>query len=348
MAILRQEKRFFALISLLLLVLAANALLYRSPLSSIIQPAEAHWVVTGSLIDLVIVVPLLVLALSRKKKITARRFIPLMAAGMIFARFLIFEAYFAPFTYLPWAAIGIEAFIILTELAILALLIWRLPSIIRIVRSASESPLFSVQKGIETNIGNHMLLKVLASEATMFYYSLASWRKRPPEGEHVFSLHKKTSMIAFYIMLIHAILIETAGLHWWLHSKSPIVSIVVLVLNIYSVFFFIGEIQAVRLSPLTVKNRNLFLSLGLSKRMIIPLDEIKQIHWDKERVEQKINPKETIAFIAKDFMEEPPHCIIEFHESLPAVQFFGFERKFRMAAIRVDEPERFKAFMEKQ
>ena len=115
---------------------------------------------------------------------------------------------------------------------------------------------------VEKQIGRHPLIKIISAETVMFYYAFASWKKRPIEAENRFSLHTKKSFIAFYIMMIHAIVIETIGIHWWLHDKSLILSIVLLILNIYSVIFFIGDIQAVRFNPLVVDEKQIRVRLG--------------------------------------------------------------------------------------
>lgn len=131
--------------------------------------------------------------------------------------------------------------------------------------------------------------------------------KKPPEDPTAITLHKNTSSIAFNIMLIHAIVIETIGIHWWLHDKSALLSVVLLVLNVYSVIYFIGDIQATRLNPLTFKDENLNVSLGLNKRISVPLESIRAVRWGAK-------PETgTLSFVAKDFEEPEPQVVIDFH-----------------------------------
>lgn len=178
----------------------------------------------------------------------------------------------------------------------------------------------------------------------MFYYAFLTWRKPVQEGSHYFSLHKKTSVTAFYIMLIHAIIIETLGSHWWLHDKSVILSIVLLVINIYSVIYFIGDIQAIRHNPMYVTNDKIYLSLGLSKKMVIPFENIKTIKWGEE-ASAYTKDKSTLEFIAKDLEDVKPHCLIEFNEPLKASLLLGFTRSYSRVTIRLDEPERFQSLL---
>lgn len=341
----QRDRRFYSLLFLLFLVLGANTLIYRSPITPLVLPADADWVVVGSLIDLAIVAPLLVLSLRRGKKITVKSFIAWMVIGLVFARLLIPSPYFEPFAYLPIAAIGLEAVLVLAELGLVILLAWRLPGIIRWIKAHGDSALFLLPAAVEKRVGTHILVRILACEMVMFYYAFASWKKQAPAGESYFSLHQKSSLIAFYIMLIHAVAIETVGLHWVIHEAFPFISLLLLILNIYTVIYFMGEIQAVRLNPLLVKNEQMFVSLGLGKRMIIPLKDIERIRWGKEAAEFNIKPDETISFIAKDFEDVPPNCIVEFKKPLEASLFYGFKKSYTKAAIRLDEPERFKSLI---
>src|SRR5690606_14481244 len=143
-------------------------------------------------------------------------------------------------------------------------------------------------------------------------------KRRPSIEEHQFTLHRNTSLIAFYVMLLHAIVIETIGIHWWLHEKSIALSIVLLVLNVYSVLFFLADIQAVRLNPLEVGERHLRVSLGLGKRMEIPYDAIERVEWGAEAAACKLKDRSVIDFIAKDFEEATPQAVIYLRQLMPA------------------------------
>ncbi len=144
----------------------------------------------------------------------------------------------------------------------------------------------------------NLIIKVLCSELFMFYYALFAWKKKAPEG---ITLHKNSSYIAFMIMIIHAIVIETLGIHWWLHDKSAILSIILLVLNVYSIFFFLGDMNAVRLNPIHFTNDSMYISLGLMKRAKIAYSDIEAIIEDPQELEKKIK-KDTLDFIANEFV----------------------------------------------
>lgn len=94
----------------------------------------------------------------------------------------------------------------------------------------------------------------------MFHYALFSWKKKLSikHGDS-FTYHQKTSVNAVYIMLIHAIAIESIGLHYWLHSWNAIVAYIILIANIYGILYFLAEINATRLTPFVLTDSHLML-----------------------------------------------------------------------------------------
>lgn len=335
------DRKGYLWLILLALVLGSNLLLYRSPVTPLVMTEETKWVILGSILDLAIISPLLLLAISKKKGSYVKRFIMFMAGGLILTRFLIPEEYIAQFKGISYVGFAIEGLVILLELSLLFMLVRHLPSIIQGIRSSDETLLFSFPATVAGKVRNHPILKAVSSELLIFYYAFGAWKKSPPAGKGYFTLHTKSSLIAFQIMLIHAIIIETLGLHWWLHDKSVILSIVLLILNVYSVIFFLADIHAVRLNPVKITENNVYISLGLAKKMVISVDDIGSITMEKEKLEQKLNPKTTIDFIAKDFETVHPHMILELKQPCPAIVLFGIEKRYTRVAIRLDDPAGF-------
>lgn len=337
MLVRRQTNYSKWVLVLLLFVLSSNFLLYRTSFSSIIIPDEAFWVVAGSLLDLAVVSPLLLLAAFR---LSIKQFIGFIATGFIIARFLIPELYFEPFTFMFYIGIAFEALVLFAELALLGLLFYHTPAIYRSIKQHENSPLFTLLPIVYQRIKPNPLITVLLSELLMFYYAFYTWKKKVPEHPNSISLHKNTSAIAFNIMLIHAIVIETIGIHWYLHEKSVILSIVLLLLNVYSVLYFIADIQVLRLNPLQIKEGNLYVSLGLAKRMVVPLSAIAGIHWGAKP------EKDTLLFVANDIEQGEAQVVIEFKSPQQAILLFGMKKNVSQIALKVDDPEKLKTLLE--
>lgn len=354
MVIVHKNRKNYVWMFLLLLVLGANLLLYRSPITPIVLTDEMKWVIFGSLFDLAIVIPVLLLLFYGKKTITLKRFIFFMAGGLILARFLIPEQYFSPFvgiTYVGFAIEGslivFELIVFIMELILLYILIRNIPSIIREVRASTLSPLFSFPIIVKEKVRNLPIIHILVSEILMFYYAFAAWRKHPTTGKNMFTLYKNSSVIAFHILLIHSVIIETFAIHWWLHNKVLWLSILLFIFNIYTVLFLIANIQVIRLNPVKIVDNCLYLSLGLGKKMIVNVNDISTIITDKVKLEEKINKQTTIDFIAKDLEEVFPQMILELKKPCKATLFLGFEKSYEKIALRLDDPTSFQQLLRK-
>ncbi|WP_088007660.1 beta-carotene 15,15'-monooxygenase [Indiicoccus explosivorum] len=324
-------------VALLLLVLLANTILYRSPLTPLVIPDETVWLVAASLLDLAVVAPLLLFAAFR---LSWKQAAGVGVFGLIAARLLIPAEYFGPLAFLPWLAIGFEALLLLAEASLLVLLIAHAPALLKDIRSREGNLLFELLPAVRRRFRPNMLVTAVMSETLTFYYAFFTWKKKAPEGQRAVSLHKNSSAIAFYVMLIHAVVLESVGLHWWLHDQSAVLSIVLLVLNAYTVVYFIAEIQAIRLNPLTIKDGTLHVSLGLSKRISVPLAAIREIRWGAAP------DKHAMKFIAQDFEEPAPHVVIDFKEPVSATIFGGLGKNVTQIAVRADDPEKLRRLLE--
>ncbi|WP_308126651.1 beta-carotene 15,15'-monooxygenase [Priestia aryabhattai] len=320
-------------------------MLYHSSFGLQSLPANLNGVVIGSILDLSLVAPLLFLAWQRK--FSLKYFIVLMATGLIAARFITPSEYLASFQSVMWLGVGIEGILILFELSLLFMLVKNVPPILRRIKSSSLPLLFSFSRAVNEKFPKQTFLHVLSSEMLMFYYAFGTWKKKPSAEVNTFTLYKRSSFITFQIMIIHAIVIETLGLHWLLHNTSVILSIVLLILNIYSIVFFLGDIQALRLNPLRVEDDRLYVSFGLSKRMEISFSDIAEIVEDAHILQQKV-PNTTIEFIARDFETVHPDLLLILKSPIEATLFMGIKKKYQQVAIRVDDPHAFKKIVKER
>ncbi|MFJ7827279.1 beta-carotene 15,15'-monooxygenase [Psychrobacillus sp. NPDC096623] len=330
----RKTKYANIAITLLFLVLLSNFLIYQSSVQDFLSLQLNTGAVMGSLIDLVIIVPLLMYAAF---KLTIKQTIGIIVAGLIIARVLIPTELFEPFNSVLYTGIVIEALLIIAEVSLIFFVIWKIPRIRLHMKEMNEGALFSLLPSVEKVVTKNILIRIMMSEFLMMYYAFFTWRKKAPYHDGVITMHKKTSAIAINLMLIHAILIETIGLHWWLHDKSLVLSFILLVLNIYTVVYIIAEIQITRLHPMEIKNGKLYISQGLSNRIIVPLELIKEVEWEGE-----IPNKDTMKFVYKDFESVEPQAVIHLSRPVEVTLFMGMKKSITEFAIRVDEPEKLK------
>jgi hypothetical protein len=340
--VIQSPLRRKALLSLLLLVITSNLLLYQSQFGLSVLQHNINGAVLGSLIDLTIIAPLLVFFLIKKRHI--KHLLIVIPLGLIVARLLIPVQYLGSFGRVTEIGLGIEILLILFEFFLIAKLLKNIP---RIFSSASKHVLpflASFDYEIKRSEGRNPIVHILFSELLMFYYAFFFWRKTPTYTENQFTTYRKSSLIPFRIMMIHAIVIETLGIHWWLHEKSVMLSVILLLLNVYSLFFFIGDLQAIRFNPVHIGKDNIYLSLGLMRRMKVPLHTIVRVIEEREQLEKKVT-KDTIEFIANDFEKVYPNLVLELAVPVQATLFLGMKKNYKRVAIKVDNIIEFKEML---
>ncbi len=329
---------------LLLLVLGSNLSLYHTSFGLSLLPQEPSGVVIGSMIDLALVSPILFIAW--KRKWSWKNVIIGIASGLVLARFLIPIEYLEPFEAVTWAGFAVEGILLIIEVSLIVVLVKYMPKIIHSAKNSSLPFTFSFANAVDKHAGSALIIKVICSELLMFYYTFACWRKKPQLKPNQFTMHQKTSMIAFQVMVIHAIIFETVGIHWWLHEKSIVISLILLIFNLYSVFFFLGDIQALRLNPLQVTSEGIHVSLGLMKRMEIKWTDIEAVIEDSEQLQHKPS-KNAIEFIARDFEKVYPDVILKLKQPVKAHLIMGIEKEFEEVPLKVDETGPFIAALKK-
>lgn len=330
---------------LLMFVLAANYSLYHTTFGNQIMPKNSNLMVIASMIDLALIAPILLMAW--KRKLNWKNLIFGIAGGLILVRFLIPMEYLSPFESVTWVGFAVEGSLLLLEILVIMTLVKYLPKIIRSVKRSSLPVIFAFSKAVDDHVKPYPIIRVLCSEMLMFYYAFAAWGKKPEIGKNMYTLHQKSSLIAMQIMLIHAVVLETVGLHWFLHEKSIILSIALLIINIYTVIFFIGDIQVVRHNPLLVTDEKMYLSLGLMKRMEISWSDIEEIIDEPQVLKQKL-ANDTLDFMARDFEQVHPDVILKLKRPVQATLIMGMKKEYNRVAIRVDEPTRFKEVLKEK
>ncbi|KIL51335.1 hypothetical protein KP77_08470 [Jeotgalibacillus alimentarius] len=335
--VLRQTRFSKPACILLFLLLLTNVLLYQPAVQRSLSISLDPGVIAGSMLDLLIVMPLLVLAAFRLKK---RYMVAVLFFGILLVNLLVPSAYHAMVRPVFYTGLAVEGLLFIAELSLLGLAIWKIPKIRRHIRESESPLLFSAVPAVTKNINHALILRIFTHEFLMFYYAITGFWKKPIEHAGTVTMHKKTSVIAIQLMLIHAIVLETIGLHWWLHGKWPVISIILLILNIYSILLFLAELQIARLIPLEIKNGKLYVAQGIRQQMTVELSNIERVEWSDE-----IYP-DTTLFAYQDFEQPLPQLTIYFKEPVELTLFYGKTKPINHASFCVDEPEKLRRLLE--
>jgi len=344
------KQRLSWFILLLSVVIISNILLYRLEMGEPIP----HAVALGSLFDFIIVVPLLCYLFVIRKRYSLKYVWLVALASFAFAWFIIPNEHLTYYPFVKYLFFAGEGTFLLFELYIVFIIVRKLPNMIKSFREQqTDIPFFHyrLDKALIGHMKSSRAIEIIKSEVTMFFYSLFSWRKHTSDSINgtVFTYHKNSSVIAFYIMIIHAIVIESIGFHFLLHSWNAIVAIIALILNIYAIFLFIGEVQAIRLCPFVITNKNLHLHVGMMKRMVIPIEKIESIHfYDGPEKLMKAERKHIYDAAIADFMKEKPTFEITLKGPVKAKYMYGFTKQVTKVHVTVDNNQLFYETLIKQ
>lgn len=321
------------------LILTFNFTLYQTSIGASILPSQTHPIVLGSLIDLIIMFPIFLMLY--RKKFSIRKAILFAAAGCVAAKVLIPGEILGPYETVVWLGMGVEGALMVIALSSVVAFLRNLPQFMATLKESTLPIIFSVPETMTRYVKNSSVINVLCSESLVFYYALFSWKKAPTEG---LTLHKKSMFIPIMVMVIHAAIIETLAFHFILHSISMLLSIILLILNIYSVFFLIAAIQSIRLTPIHIEHNAMYISFGILKRVKVKFQDIEQVIDKKEILENKLS-KDTIDFIAKDIGSNNPDVILKMKQPIKAMLFMGMQKNYSNVAIKADDPQKLKTII---
>jgi membrane protein YdbS with pleckstrin-like domain len=305
-------------------------------------------VVLGTLFDFIITIPLLTYFFIIRKRYSWKNVLFVALLGYLVASQIIPHQMQSSYHFIKYIFTAIEGIFVLIELYIGYNLVKNISAIIhRLKNNPTNIPSF--QHRLEETLMLHLKpsrsLDIISSELTMLYYSLFSWRKKQIssiESTSFFTFHKKTSFVAFYVMIIHALVLESIGFHFILHSWSPLISFITLFLNVYTVLILLAEIQAIRLCPIFLTNQHVYFQIGIMKRLTVSFDDIKSVHYYQgpEKIPAK-ESKHIFDGVLSEFMKEKPTLEIELHTPKKAKFLYGFSKNVTKVHLRPDEPQRF-------
>ncbi|RSD27235.1 hypothetical protein [Mesobacillus subterraneus] len=333
------KPRLMLYVILASLILLSNYTVYRTLMFGPVPEGA----VIGSLLDLLLILPLMTYFLIIRRRHSLKYMGIVILAGFAAAYFIVPQQHLSQYPFLPYLLMVSEGAFLLFELYIAYTVVTRLPKLVKEYKSLAKKDsffLFNIRTAVERSLHGNNAAQVLVTEFSMFHYSLFSWKKKLQIDEgQPFTYHQKTSVNAVYIMIIHAIVLESVGLHYFLHSWNAIVSYILLFLNLYGILFILAELQATRLTPFLLANDHLLLQTGFSRSMYLPLSKIKEIRYYDGP--EKISGKEVYDARVPDLIQEKPMFEILLHEPVEVKFLYGFKRKVTRVVLNVDEPESF-------
>ncbi|KZE67165.1 hypothetical protein AWM68_04720 [Fictibacillus phosphorivorans] len=339
--------RWVLFLALCFLVIGSNVILYQT---SYFQPVP-NSVVIGSLLDFLLVIPLLTYYFIIRKRYSWKLTLLVALVSYGLASYIIPDFLLNNFSAVPKALLLLEAGFITIELYLLILICKKFPNVKKTyMELPAEIPfLIKMKRAVNMHFVQSRLVDAVLSEVTMLYYALFSWRIAPLTADNTFTYHKNTSYVALQLMLIHALIIESVGLHYFFSQVNHTVSLILLFLNIYSILFLVGQMQAVKKVPLIVSDQTLIMNVGFMKRLELPFSAIQELKTYEGPEEIPATEKKyTFEARVSDFIPEKPEIELVLKKTVQSTIIYGFKKNVTRVIIKVDHSSELKRQIEQK
>lgn len=147
------------------------------------------------------------------------------------------------------------------------------------------------------------------------------------------SARSKTFVVAISFVLV----IESAALHALLLKRWPALSLVLVLLNAWTVWWFARDYQAVAKEPTLVRESDVLVRLGrrLQGRVGYELvDSIVRPTW------QQIPANGSPGYVKLSGTDDP-NVLLHLSQSVAFHGPFGIQKRGQTVGLRLDDPERF-------
>ncbi len=171
----------------------------------------------------------------------------------------------------------------------------------------------------------------------MFYYAFFSGKVKKQNYQYEFTYHKDNTAVSLYWAFIILTLVETGIIHYLLFIYNfHWINGILLLVNLYTLVFFLGHIRAMKAKPIVLDNHSITLNNGLFISEKILIHEIEKIYAYSENI--KIQDALKIGLIGK---LEPMNVVIEFKIEKSITLIYGIKRTAKNITFHVDDYLRF-------
>lgn len=219
----------------------------------------------------------------------------------------------------------------MAELITVAFLILRVRRVVRTARRArDEGPIGSIEAGLLAARLPARVAAIFASELAAVGLALTGWFRRPQRD--AMSM-RSTGWLSFIGVIAFLLVVETIVVHVVLAMVwSPIAAWVATAGSAYMLLWLIGDAQAIRLHPVSVRGENLRVNVGVRWRAAIPLSSIASVTEIHAVPEGALN----LALIE-------PTVLVTLREPVVVRGLLGRRRKADRLALTIDDPKAFAA-----
>jgi hypothetical protein len=201
----------------------------------------------------------------------------------------------------------------------------------------------AIQAALKTILKSQLLLKLLGTELLTLYYAFfANFERSGAVSKHTqFSYTKSSNAHDVFLFVAFSQLPFLPFIHIFLeHKKGPGPAWVITLVTLWSVIWFLAQVEAVKFRPIELSDDHLRYRSGLSWEAEIPLSEIKMAR-SISAVESFSNDDLFMAPIGST-----RNVILEFESPIRFCGPYLQKRTELRAAISLDNPSSFLSELE--
>jgi hypothetical protein len=141
----------------------------------------------------------------------------------------------------------------------------------------------------------------------------------------------------FVVGVSIVLVVESLALHALLLKRWPLLSLVLAVLNAWTIWWLARDYRAVATEPTLVRKSDLYLRLGRRIRGVVPLTDVREVirpTW------QQIPSVATGDYIKMSGADDP-NVLVKVANRVTFEGAFGIRRQGMVIGLRLDDPDGF-------
>ncbi|MGX5172456.1 hypothetical protein ACUR5C_00345 [Aliikangiella sp. IMCC44653] len=197
---------------------------------------------------------------------------------------------------------------------------------------------YSINSALKNFLKWPLLFKSMNAELLTLYYAFFAKFEKQETTNNItsFSYSKLSNAKDMFWIVAIAQLPTLPLIHIFIENKNmPLLAWIITLLTLWSVIYYLAQVQATRFRPIELDNELLKYRSGLSWESDIPLKKIikaRKVHY-KDKIDE-------FAYFLSPLGSEK-NIIIEFDTSIKFIGPFFLSKRRKKAAISLDKPEKF-------
>ncbi|HEU4989370.1 MAG TPA: hypothetical protein VFT41_06290 [Gemmatimonadaceae bacterium] len=181
---------------------------------------------------------------------------------------------------------------------------------------------------------------VFATEFTLGYYALFSWRRAPhvPQGADAFTFHRKSGLVGLLSAVVGAAVVELFVMHLVVHAFSPRVAWALSAVSAFGVVWLVGFTRSIVLRPVLVTAHGVTVRSGVQWVLDVPYARIARVETGRVQ---------GVAARAPEHLRiggnGRPSAMLYLNAPAAASGLYGRSHMVRTVSITLDEPAAFAA-----